>query len=192
MARSRATFTSTWVMIPRSEPRDSAESPNERCHRSCGGGSACHRRAATARYQTTSGCAPAVPDPYRVIPSRPAGTTSSAAKSAGARTRSAIPRTVASTAGGAPHPPTVPLASEPLSADDVEDVLLQAVGVDVVFDELQLLDVLVRGAEQALARTEQQRVDEQVVAVDQARVLEAVVQGSAAVDDDRASLGLLQ
>src|SRR5438874_11719459 len=30
MARSRATSTSTWVMIPRSEPRDSAESPNER------------------------------------------------------------------------------------------------------------------------------------------------------------------
>lgn len=28
--RSRATSTSTWVMIPRSEPRDSAESPNER------------------------------------------------------------------------------------------------------------------------------------------------------------------
>ena len=56
------------------------------------------------------------------------------------------------------------------SADDVEDVLLQAVGVDVVFYQLQFLGVLVRGAEQALARTEQQRVDEQVVAVDQARV----------------------
>ena len=78
------------------------------------------------------------------------------------------------------------------SADDSEDVLLHAVGVDVVFDQLQFLGVLVRGAEQALARAEQQRKDEQVVAVDQARVREAVVQGGAAVDDDRASLGLLQ
>ena len=58
MARSRVTSISTLVMIPRSEPSDSAESSSEQCHRSCGGGSACHRRAATARYQTTSGCAP--------------------------------------------------------------------------------------------------------------------------------------
>lgn len=76
--------------------------------------------------------------------------------------------------------------------DDVEDVHLQAVGVHGVLDELELLGVLVGGGEQALARAEQQRVDEQVVTVDQAGVGEAVVQGDAAVDDDRASVGLLE
>ena len=59
------------------------------------------------------------------------------------------------------------------SADDVEDLLLDAVGVRLVLDELQLLRVLVGVAEQPLARAEQQREDEQVVAVDQAGVGEA-------------------
>jgi len=54
--------------------------------------------------------------------------------------------------------------------DDVEDILLQAVGVRLVFDQLQLLGVLVRGAEQPLARAEEEREGQQVVAVDQAGV----------------------
>lgn len=62
------------------------------------------------------------------------------------------------------------------SADDVEDVLLQTVGVGLVLDELQLLGVLVRVAEQALARAEQEREDQQVVPVDQAGVREAPVE----------------
>lgn len=60
--------------------------------------------------------------------------------------------------------------------DDVEDLLLQAVGVDLVFDEFQLPGVVVRGAEEALAGAEQQREDEEVVAVDQAGVREGLVQ----------------
>lgn len=64
------------------------------------------------------------------------------------------------------------------SADDVEDVHLQAVGVHGVLDELQLLGVLVGRREQPLARAEQQREDEQVVAVDETGVREAVVQAA--------------
>src|SRR5579871_186579 len=75
-----------------------------------------------------------------------------------------------------------------LSVHHVEDVLLYAVGVRRGFDQLQLLRVLVRGAEQALARAEQQRVDEQVVAVDQAGVGQGMVQRGAAMHDDRAAL----
>src|SRR5690349_18528891 len=72
------------------------------------------------------------------------------------------------------------LAVSSASADHVEDVLLHPVGVGLVFDELQLLSVLVGAAEQALARAKQQRVDEQVVAVDQARVGQGVVERGAA------------
>src|SRR4051794_31231444 len=56
------------------------------------------------------------------------------------------------------------------SADDVEDVLLQAVGVGLVLDQLKFLDVLVGGAEQPLAGAQQQGEHQQVIAVDQPRV----------------------
>ena len=61
-----------------------------------------------------------------------------------------------------------------------------------MLDELELGGVLVGLAEEAGAGAEEQREDEQVVAVDQAGVGEAGAQGGAAVDGDRAALGLLE
>ena len=60
------------------------------------------------------------------------------------------------------------------SVDDVEDVLLNAVAVHLGLDERELACVHVAVAEEPLAGAEEQREDEQVVAVDEAGVGEAV------------------
>src|SRR5664279_2589812 len=81
---------------------------------------------------------------------------------------------------------------EPALMNDVVHELLDAVGVSLALHEGQQLLVLVGLAEYPLARTEQHRKQQQVVAVEQAGVGEATGQGGAAVDDDRAAVTLLE
>src|SRR5205823_3802100 len=78
------------------------------------------------------------------------------------------------------------------STDDVVDQLLDAVAVRLALDELEALLVLVGAAEQPLARAEQNREDQQVVAVDQAGIGQGAVEGGAAVDDQRPAFGPLE
>jgi hypothetical protein len=85
-----------------------------------------------------------------------------------------------------------PDLGEAWSTDDVVDQLLDSVAVRLAFDQLEVLLVLVGAAEQPLARAEQNREDQQVVAVDQAGIGQRSVDGGAAVDDDRPTLGLLE
>lgn len=69
-------------------------------------------------------------------------------------------------------PPSCSQRSQSLGVDDVVDLHLDAVGVRLVLDEVELRRVLIGGAEQPFARAEQDRELEEVVAVDQTRIRE--------------------
>src|SRR5690606_5437394 len=78
------------------------------------------------------------------------------------------------------------------SPEDVEHLPPDAVGVRLLLDQPQLRRVLVAPAERPLARAEQHREDQQVVAVHQAGVGERMAELGAAVHRDRTTLGLLE
>src|SRR6266540_2903391 len=88
--------------------------------------------------------------------------------------------------------PAVPSPWTWISADNVINQLEDSVRVGFGCPEIQHLLVLVRPAEQALSGSQQRREHEKVVPVDQARVGQASGELRTPMDEDRATLAVLE